>query len=90
MTARREFNVPRGQCIYCNGQSGIIDRTQAATACYCRSQLQSWFPKTSTPFVGIFSRGERFVFPVISGRGIIAATRYPWIAGSGVLPHKEI
>lgn len=28
----------------------------------------------------------RFFF----GWGIIAATRYPWIAGAGVLPHKEI
>lgn len=67
---RSEFYGPRSTSFLPRrAESGIIQRTRNVSACYCRSQLQLWFPKTSSAPAALLAIGSTFVFPVISGRG---------------------
>jgi len=66
-----------------NGRAGPL------APCYCRSQLQLWFPNTSRYLVGLPGRLECFCISGISGGAIIAATRGPHSAAPGTAPKEK-
>lgn len=77
MAATQVFDTSLDECSCCNRRGGVIYRTRATAPCYCRSQLQLWFPKLQASPPGFFGQWTLFRIAGIPGRGIITATRYP-------------
>jgi hypothetical protein len=60
MTAAIEFTATCGEHFYRDRRSGNIYHPRPIAPCYCRSQLQLWFPETSSALTVVLFRWERF------------------------------
>ena len=74
--ASLDFNGTCRQILCRDKHAGILHRTQATAACYCRSQLQLWFPKLQVLSGRFLHRWKRFCISGLFPGGVInAATR---------------